>query len=76
MRQKIKAAAKAAALIFPTYIRGRNLSLIHISKLVAAKQGKIQRIFNPKYPYEYIEGIEKVIKGKEGIREFYETEVF
>jgi oxygen-independent coproporphyrinogen-3 oxidase len=46
------------------------------TKLVAAKQGKIQRIFNPKYPYEYIEGIEKVIKGKEGIREFYETEVF
>lgn len=46
------------------------------TKLVAAGKGKIQRIFNPKYPYEYIEGIEKVIRGKSGIREFYETEVF
>ena len=46
------------------------------TKLVAADKGKIQRIFNPKYPYEYIEGIEKVIGCKEEIVKFYETEVF
>ncbi len=46
------------------------------TKLAAPKKGRIERIFNPKYPKEYIEGMEKIIKGKEDIKEFYIKEVF
>jgi len=40
-----------------------------VTKL-AAPTGKIQRIFNPKYPYEYIERIEDIIDKKQQIRDF------
>jgi len=46
------------------------------TKLVAPSTGKIRRIFNAKYPYEYINGIDKIIMAKEGIKDFYENEVF
>lgn len=45
------------------------------TKLVAPVNGKINRIFNAKYPYEYIDGIEKIISAKEYISEFYKNEV-
>ena len=40
------------------------------TKLVSPT-GRIERIFCPKYPKEYIEGIDKVCAAKKGIEEFY-----
>lgn len=41
------------------------------TKLVASN-GRIERIFNPKYPLEYIENIEKIMEQKQKITSFYE----
>jgi len=41
-----------------------------VTKLVAPKCGRIERIFNAKYPYEYIGGIKKEIAGKEYLKTF------
>lgn len=41
------------------------------TKLVNPKTGKVERIFDFKYPKEYIEGFEKMAKDKEKIVEFY-----
>ncbi len=43
-----------------------------VTKLVAPVSGRIERIFNAKYPYEYIERIEEEISKKEFIKEFLE----
>ena len=40
------------------------------TKLVATG-GRIERVFAPKYPLEYIQGIEKVCADKEKISSFY-----
>ncbi len=40
------------------------------TKLVSPT-GRIERIFCPKYPREYIAGAEKVCAGKEAVKEFY-----
>ena len=42
-----------------------------VSKLVDPKTGLIQRVFNKKYPYEYVSSIDELIAGKEAIRAFY-----
>lgn len=47
-----------------------------VTKLVAPESGRIERIFNAKYPYEYIGSEEKASVRKEKIREFYEKEFF
>jgi len=41
-----------------------------VTKLVAPKCGRIERIFNAKYPYEYISSIEKEIGAKEYLKTF------
>lgn len=41
------------------------------TKLVDPASGRIERIFNPKYPQEYIAGLEKIKEKKTYIREFY-----
>jgi oxygen-independent coproporphyrinogen-3 oxidase len=41
------------------------------TKLVDPKLGKVQRIFDLKYPKEYIDGIDKMIADKEKIVTFY-----
>jgi len=46
------------------------------TKLVAPKTGRIERIFNAKYPYEYIESINKIIEKKDYIKEFYMQHIF
>jgi len=46
------------------------------TKLVASKTGHITRIFNAKYPYEYIENLDKILASKEQIEGFYQQEVF
>lgn len=43
-----------------------------VTKLVAPQCGRIERIFNAKYPYEYIAGLDKEIKSKEYLKEFLE----
>ncbi len=39
------------------------------STKLCAENGRLERIFNPKYPAEYINGIDKIIKSKEKIKE-------
>jgi len=45
------------------------------TKLVTPKTGRITRIFNAKYPYEYIENLDKILASKEQIEGFYQQEV-
>ena len=42
------------------------------STKLTAGDGHLERIFAPKYPREYIDGIEAVCAGKAGIIEFYQ----
>ncbi|MCL2588648.1 MAG: coproporphyrinogen dehydrogenase HemZ, partial [Oscillospiraceae bacterium] len=46
------------------------------TKLVNPHTGRIPRKYNPKYPLEYTEGIDRILASKELIREFYLQEVF
>lgn len=41
------------------------------TKLVDTRTGRIQRIFNYKYPQEYLEGFQEILRRKEGVSEFY-----
>lgn len=42
-----------------------------VTKLVDSASGRIERMADPKYPYEYIAGIDKLIEGKRRLAEFY-----
>ena len=42
-----------------------------VTKLVAPSVGRIERVFNAKYPYEYIGSIDRELESKEKIRAFY-----
>ena len=42
-----------------------------VSKLVDPSRGLVERVFNPKYPYEYLSRFDDMIRGKEKIRTFY-----
>jgi oxygen-independent coproporphyrinogen III oxidase len=42
-----------------------------VTKLVSRATGRIERIFNPKYPYEYIQHIDRVLENKAHISAFY-----
>ena len=44
-----------------------------VTKLKAPDGDEIERIFNFKYPFEYISGFEELIKRKKRITEFYDT---
>lgn len=46
------------------------------TKLVAPETGHIERIFNPKYPLEYIQNIDSVNEKKKYMAEFYKREIF
>ncbi len=41
------------------------------TKLVNAAEGRIERVFNPKYPKEYIDGLEKIREKKKAVAAFY-----
>ena len=41
------------------------------TKLFDPVSGKLQRIFNPKYPLEYIQGIDRILERKREIEDFY-----
>lgn len=41
------------------------------TKLVGPGQTAIKRIYNHKYPAEYIENFEEILKRKQGVRDFY-----
>ncbi len=43
-----------------------------VTKLIDSEKGKIERIFNLKYPYEYNNSREKIDSTKERIKEFFE----
>lgn len=42
-----------------------------VTRLKAPLSGKIERIYNFKYPYEYIDRFDELLKRKEGIYKFY-----
>lgn len=42
-----------------------------VTKLVAPHIGRIERIFNVKYPYEYVRDIDTLIARKKGVEDFY-----
>lgn len=42
-----------------------------VTRLKAQKSGKIDRIYNFKYPYEYIDRFEEILNRKESIYDFY-----
>ncbi len=44
------------------------------TKLVSSGEGKNIRIFDPKYPNEYINGIEKICRDKQSIIDFFSKE--
>lgn len=44
-----------------------------VTKLKAPNGNEIERIFNYKYPFEYISGFEELVNRKNRIREFYST---
>ena len=44
-----------------------------VTKLKAPKGDEIERIFNFKYPFEYIRGFDELIERKKRITEFYDT---
>ena len=41
------------------------------TKLFDPVSGKLQRIFNPKYPLEYLQGIDRILERKREIEDFY-----
>lgn len=43
-----------------------------MTKLVNPESGLIHRVCNPKYPFEYISRLEKILKGKEELAAFYD----
>ena len=45
-----------------------------VTKLVSRGNGRIERVFNPKYPYEYISRIDDIIGNKGKIEVFYAAE--
>ena len=42
-----------------------------VTKLVDPAAGRILRLPNPKYPHEYLSGLDKVLARKEDIADFY-----
>ncbi|MEE0859492.1 MAG: coproporphyrinogen dehydrogenase HemZ [Acutalibacteraceae bacterium] len=44
-----------------------------VTKLKDPKTGVLQRIFNYKYPYEYINNFDEMLKRKDGIESFYNS---
>ncbi len=42
-----------------------------VTKLKAPRDSSIERVFNYKYPYEYIDSFDEIIKRKEQIKDFY-----
>lgn len=62
--------------IYNVYIMDETHSILAcgasaVTKLRAEDDGKIERIFNYKYPYEYINKFDEIIRRKEKIEEFY-----
>lgn len=42
-----------------------------VTRLKAVKSGKIERIYNYKYPYEYVDNFDEILNRKQGIIDFY-----
>jgi oxygen-independent coproporphyrinogen-3 oxidase len=42
-----------------------------VSKLIHPGSVKVKRVFNYKYPYEYLDGFDEILRRKEEVKEFY-----
>lgn len=47
-----------------------------VTKLKAQQKGLIQRVFNYKYPAEYLTGFEEILRRKEGVDAFYAGHIY
>lgn len=43
-----------------------------VTKLCSNREGKLERIFNYKYPFEYVEQFDEVLKRKDRVVDFFE----
>ncbi len=43
-----------------------------VTKLKNSKTGELERIFDYKYPYEYIDKFDEMLKRKDGVKDFYD----
>lgn len=69
-------AKKGFEGLYNVYMMEENHTILSVgagavTKLKAPNGSTIERIFNYKYPYEYISGFDEIIKRKEYIKEFY-----
>ena len=67
--------------LYNVYIMDETHSIIAlgaggVSKLRQPNGGLINRIFNYKYPYEYISSFDEILKRKDKIKEFYNENTF
>lgn len=74
-------AVRGAECLYNVYIMDETHTILAcgasaVTKLKDPVEGNISRIFNFKYPYEYISRFETIINRKEGINEFYEKYPF
>ena len=44
-----------------------------VTKLVEPSTGRIQRITAPKYPFDYLDRLDRVLQDKQAVRAFLET---
>lgn len=47
-----------------------------VTKLLAQRKGLIRRVFNYKYPAEYLTGFDEILRRKEGVDAFYAGHVY
>ncbi len=71
-------AKKGCESLYNVYIMDETHTILAcgaggVTKLKAYSQDKLERIFNFKFPYEYISGFPQLMERKKGITDFYKT---
>ena len=71
-------AKKGCESLYNVYIMDETHTILAcgaggVTKLKAYSQDKLERIFNFKFPYEYISGFSQLMERKKGVTDFYKT---
>ncbi len=71
-------AKKGCESLYNVYIMDETHTILAcgaggVTKLKAYSQDKLERIFNYKFPYEYISGFSQLMERKKGVTDFYKT---
>jgi oxygen-independent coproporphyrinogen-3 oxidase len=71
-------AKKGFESLYNIYIMEENQTILAAgagaSTKLVSQSGRIERVFNYKYPYEYVSNFDEILKRKEIIREFFKNE--